>query len=124
MLSALMRGTTGTGVGVGRGEGDKVLVKGDGLMQPLPGLVQGVNSITNPQTVTTVTWHSSSGMQNEGKKSQACENKGQCERTESCNTWLSTRTTKYRQLLTDQLLLDDRANKLTGTAAVAPLYLR
>lgn len=50
----------GAGVSISRGEGDEVLVQSDGLVQPLPRLVQAVNSITNPQTVSTVTWHSSS----------------------------------------------------------------
>lgn len=54
-----------TGVGVSRREGDQVFVKGNGLMQPLPGLVQGINSITNSQTITAVTWHSSSWMQDQ-----------------------------------------------------------
>lgn len=49
-----------TGVGVRRREGDQVLVEGDGLMQPLPSLVKAVYSITNTQTISTVTWHSSS----------------------------------------------------------------
>lgn len=37
----------------GRAHGDQILVQGDGLVQPLPGLVQGVDAVSNTNTVTT-----------------------------------------------------------------------
>lgn len=59
-------------VSISRRKGDQIFMKSDSLMQPLPGLVQGIYSVPNAQTITTVTWHSSSGIQDETKKSQAC----------------------------------------------------
>lgn len=38
---------------VGRAHRDQILVQGDGLMQPLPGLVQGVDAVSNTNTVAT-----------------------------------------------------------------------
>lgn len=46
-------------VGLARGYGDQVVVQGNGLMQPLPGLVQGINAVPNTQTISAVLLHSS-----------------------------------------------------------------
>lgn len=55
---SLLRETHGD-VGLARGYGDQVVVQGDGLVQPLPGLVQGVNAVPDTQTISTVLLHSS-----------------------------------------------------------------
>ena len=41
------------------GDGDEVLVQGDGLVQPLPRLVQAVDAVSDTQTVSAVLLHSS-----------------------------------------------------------------
>lgn len=46
-------------VGLVSGYGDQVVVQRDGLMQPLPGLVQGVDAVPNTQTISAVLLHSS-----------------------------------------------------------------
>lgn len=46
-------------VGLARGDGDQVVVQGDGLVQPLPRLVQGVDAVPDTQTISTVLLHSS-----------------------------------------------------------------
>lgn len=38
---------------VGRAHRDQILVQSDGLVQPLPGLVQGVDAVSNTNTVAT-----------------------------------------------------------------------
>jgi hypothetical protein len=40
-------------------DGDEVLVQGDGLVQPLPRLVQGIDPVSDTQTVSAVLLHSS-----------------------------------------------------------------
>lgn len=46
-------------IGLARGDGDEVVVEGNCLMQPLPGLVQGIDAVSDTQTVATVLLHSS-----------------------------------------------------------------
>lgn len=46
-------------VGLARGDGNQVVVQGDSLMQPLPGLVQGVDAVPDTQTISAVLLHSS-----------------------------------------------------------------
>lgn len=41
------------------GDGDEVLVQGDGLVQPLPRLIQGVDAVSDTQTISAVFLHSS-----------------------------------------------------------------
>lgn len=41
------------------GDGDEVIVQGDGLVQPLPRLIQGVDAVSDTQTVSAVLLHSS-----------------------------------------------------------------
>lgn len=55
----LLRKTLGKHVGLTCGDGDQVVVQGDGLVQPLPGLVQGVDAVSNTQTISAIFLHSS-----------------------------------------------------------------
>lgn len=50
---------TSRDVGLSRGDGNQVVVQGDSLMQPLPGLIQGVDAVPDTQTISTVLLHSS-----------------------------------------------------------------
>jgi hypothetical protein len=53
---------------MGRCQGDEVLVEGDGLMQPLPGLVQGIQTDPKTKTIFSSTQHSSLCCQDEETK--------------------------------------------------------
>lgn len=46
-------------VGLTRRNGNQVIVKGDGLVQPLPRLIQTVDAVSDTQTISTILLHSS-----------------------------------------------------------------
>lgn len=52
--------------------GNQVLVQGDRLVQPLPGLMQGVGAVPNRDTIaTTVKGHSFRGLHGPQKKNKS-----------------------------------------------------
>lgn len=59
-LVVLVRHVTGAlKIRLAGGDGDEVLVQGDGLVQPLPGLMQAVDPVSDTQTISAILLHSS-----------------------------------------------------------------